>query len=130
VAVALGSETRVLGHKVGRMSKERARRRAEREAQAARLAAAQAERAAAEARRRARLRRLTGLLPRPTRYARQRGVLARRRRAQNAGILVLFLAVQVAAWFLFPSWTARFAVLALSVLLLPVVITLAFDRRG
>jgi hypothetical protein len=113
------------------VSKERARRRAEREARAARLAVAQAERAAVAARRRARRRRLKDLLlPRPVRYARQGGVIARRRRVQNAGILVLFLAVQAAAWLFFPSWTARFAVLALSVLLLPVVITVAFDRRG
>jgi Flp pilus assembly protein TadB len=112
------------------VSKERARRRAERAERAARLAVAQDDRAAAEARRRERRRRLTGLFPRPVRHARQRGVLARRRRAQNAGILVLFLAVQAAAWLFLPSWTARFGVLVLSVLLLPVVVTLAFDRRG
>jgi Flp pilus assembly protein TadB len=112
------------------MSKERARRRAEREAEAARLAAARAGREAGAARRRKRRQRLTALLPRPVRYARQSGIRARRRRTQNAGVLVLFLVVQAAAWLLFPSWTARFGVLALSVLILPVLVTLAFDRRG
>jgi Flp pilus assembly protein TadB len=112
------------------MSKERARRRAEREAETALLAAARAEREAGAARRRERRRRLKALLPRPVRHARQSGIRARRRRTQNAGVLVLFLAVQAAAWLFFPSWTARFAVLALSVLFLPVFVTLAFDRRG
>ncbi|GAA2101216.1 hypothetical protein [Actinomadura alba] len=115
------------------MSKERARRRAEREAEAARLATVRAEREAEEARRRERRRRLTELLPRPVRpvrYARQTGIRARRRRTQNAGVVVLFLLVQAAAWLYFPSWTARFAVLVLTILLLPVFVTLAFDRRG
>jgi hypothetical protein len=111
------------------MSKERARRRAERVAAAERLAVARAEKAAAAARRNARRRRLTGLVPKPVRYARPRGVLARRRRAQNLGMLGLFIGAQLAGWLLLASWTARFAVLVLSVLVLPVVVTLAFDRR-
>ena len=111
------------------MSKERARRRAERAAEAERLAVARAEQAATAARRRARRRRLTELVPKPVRYARPRGVLARRRRAQNLGVLGLFLGAQVAGWLLLASWTARFAVLVLSVLLLPVMVTIAFDRR-
>jgi Flp pilus assembly protein TadB len=111
------------------MSKERARRRAEREAEAARLAEARERRQARQTRRHERRRRLTALLPRPVRYARQGGVRARRRRSQNAGVMVLFLAVQSAGWLLLPSWTARFAVFVVSVLLLPVLVTLAFDRR-
>ncbi|MBC6463441.1 hypothetical protein, partial [Actinomadura sp. HBU206391] len=92
-----------------------------------------AEREAGLARRRERRRRLKALLPRlprPVRYARQSGIRARRRRTQNAGVLALFLGVQAAAWLLFPSWAARFAVLVLSILFLPVLVTLAFDRRG
>lgn len=112
------------------MSKERARRRAEREARADRLATERAEREARQARRRERRRRLRALLPRPVRYARQGGIRARRRRNQNAGILLAFLGVQAAGWLVFPAWTARFALLAVSLLVLPVFVTLVFDRRG
>ncbi|MEU5879673.1 hypothetical protein [Spirillospora sp. NPDC047279] len=111
------------------MSRERARRRAEREAAAAKAAAAHAERQAKDARRRERRRRLTARLPAPVRYRRQGGVLARRRRIQNRVVLGVFLAVQVVGWFLLATWGARLALLALSVFLVPVFVTLAFDRR-
>ncbi|MFC4059922.1 hypothetical protein ACFOWE_16575 [Planomonospora corallina] len=117
------------------MSRERARRRAEREAEQARQAALRAERRARSARRRERLDRLTApvaaVLPRRgVRIAGQRGILARRRRAQNGVVAVLFLIVQVIAWLLVSSWAARFGVLVLSLLLVPVLVTVAFDRRS
>jgi hypothetical protein len=110
------------------MSKERQRRRAEREAARERAAAMSARRNARTARHRARVGRVTRLLPR--RSGRPGGILARRRREQNAIVVVAFLLVQVAAWMYFPSWTARLGVLALSAFLVPVFVTLAFDRRS
>ena len=112
------------------MSKERARRRAEREAAAARAAEARAVRLRRAARRRGLLHRLRRLIPVPVRQRRQGGLLARRRRAQNGGILLVFFAVQCLAWLLCSTWTARLAVLGLSIFLVPVVVTLAFDRRA
>lgn len=112
------------------MSKERARRRAEREAEAARAAEARAVRLRRAAGRRGLLDRLRRLVPVPVRQRRQGGLLARRRRAQNGGVLLVFLGVQCLAWLLCSTWTARLAVLGLSVFLVPVVVTLAFDRRS
>lgn len=108
------------------MSKERARRRAVREAERARAIRLNEERQARRARRRALLRRLT---PRRVRVARQGGVLARRQRAQNVVAAVAFLLVQVVTWLVWGSWWTSFGVLVLSLLLIPVVMTLAFDRR-
>ncbi|MEV4297191.1 hypothetical protein [Microbispora rosea] len=127
------------------MSKERARRRAEREAERERLAAAQAEREARAARRRETRERFVGpvagavagvvgaVLPRPARpvrVARQRGFLARRRRTENAVVAVLWFLVQVLAWILLDSWMARLGVFLGSILLLPVLVTIVFDRRS
>ncbi|MFG2000130.1 hypothetical protein ACGFNU_13360 [Spirillospora sp. NPDC048911] len=111
------------------MSRERAKRRAEREAAAARAAAEHAERQAKAARWRERRRRLTAVIPRPVRVRRQGGELARKRRVQNRVVLGFFLAVQIAGWFLLTTWGARLALLALSIFLVPVFATLAFDRR-
>ncbi|MEW9548603.1 hypothetical protein [Nonomuraea sp. NPDC050783] len=108
------------------MSKERARLRAEREAERARAMRANEERQARRARRRALLARL---VPRPVRVRRQGGVLARRHRVQNVVVGAAFLLVQALAWLLWGSVAASFAVLVLSVLIVPVVVTLAFDRR-
>ncbi|MCW2860877.1 MAG: hypothetical protein JWP48_2585 [Actinoallomurus sp.] len=110
------------------MSRERQRRRAEREAERARAAAESARRNARTARRRARIARLSGLVPR--RSGRPGGLLARRRREQNAIVAVAFLLVQVLAWMSLSSWTGRLAVLVLSLFLVPVFVTLAFDRRS
>jgi Flp pilus assembly protein TadB len=110
------------------MSKERQRRREEREAARARAAAESARRDARAARRRARIARVTRLVPRRT--GRPGGILARRRREQNAVVAVAFLLVQVAAWVFVSSWTARLAVLLVSLFLVPVFVTLAFDRRS
>ncbi|MER6832281.1 hypothetical protein ABT352_40280 [Streptosporangium sp. NPDC000563] len=113
------------------MSKERARRRAEREAEQARQAALRAEREARLARRRERVGRVVALLPgRPVRIVSQGGIMARRRRTQNGVAAVLFLIVQVIVWLLWSSWAARFGALVLSLLLLPLLITLVFDRRS
>ncbi|MEV4090964.1 hypothetical protein [Streptosporangium saharense] len=113
------------------MSRERARRRAEREAEQAKQAALRAVREARLARRRELAGRVTALLPRrPVRIAAQRGIKARRRRTQNGLVAVLFLIAQVIAWLLWSSWTARFGVFVLSILLVPVFITLVFDRRS
>ncbi|HEV7933124.1 MAG TPA: hypothetical protein VGP70_12555 [Actinomadura sp.] len=111
------------------MSKERARLRAAHAAEAERHHEALAESRRREARWRERRRRLKNLWPARVRHARQGGIRARRHRTQNAGVLVLFLLVQSAAWLLFPSWTARLAVLLGSILITPVVVTLVFDRR-
>jgi hypothetical protein len=113
------------------MSKERQRRRAEREAERARAAAESARRDARAARRRARIARLTWLTRLlPHRSGRPGGILARRRREQNAIVAVAFLLVQVGAWMLLSSWTGRLGVLLLSAFLVPVFVTLAFDRRS
>ncbi|MEO3790035.1 hypothetical protein ABGB14_07465 [Nonomuraea sp. B10E15] len=108
------------------MSKERARRRAEREAERARAIRANELRQARRARRRALLGRV---VPRPARIARQGGLLARRRRAQNAVVALGLLLVQLIVWLVWGSPPLSFGVLVLSLLLTPVVVTLAFDRR-
>ncbi|MFC4585568.1 hypothetical protein [Sphaerisporangium corydalis] len=112
------------------MSKERARRRAEREAARAREAARRAEREVRAARRRELRHRLVAVLPRPVRVARQGGLIARRRRAQNAVVTVLFVLVQGAAWLLLSGWAARAGVLVVSLLMVPVLVTVVFDRRS
>ncbi|MEV6035388.1 hypothetical protein AB0L65_29805 [Nonomuraea sp. NPDC052116] len=108
------------------MSKERARRRAEREAERARAIRANEERQARRARRRALLARLT---PRPVRFYRQGGLIARRHRAQNIVVALGFLFVQAIVWLMWGSLPLSLAVLVFSLLLVPVVVTLAFDRR-
>ncbi|MEV4100468.1 hypothetical protein AB0J42_09400 [Nonomuraea sp. NPDC049649] len=108
------------------MSKERARRRAEREAARARAARRNEERQARAARRRAAL---TALAPRPVRVARQGGLLARRRRTRNALAALGFVLTQAAAWLLWASPVVSAGVLVFSILLMPVLMTLAFDRR-
>jgi hypothetical protein len=108
------------------VSKERARRRAEREAERARAIRANEERQARLARRRALLARL---VPRPVRIRRQGGLLARRHRVQNTVVALGFLFVQAVVWLLWGSFLASFAALIVSLLLAPVVVTLAFDRR-
>ncbi|GGO75360.1 hypothetical protein [Nonomuraea cavernae] len=108
------------------MSKERARRRAEREAERARAMRLNEQRQARAARRRARLARL---IPRPVRVARQGGLLARRRRARNVVVLLGFLLVQTLVWLIWGSAFLSFGVLVFSLLLAPVLVTLAFDRR-
>ncbi|WP_433215414.1 hypothetical protein [Microtetraspora malaysiensis] len=112
------------------MSKERARRRAEREAERERRAAEHAAREARVARRRELRGRVVAVLPRRVRVARQGGLLARRRRDQNAVLAVLWFLTQVIAWLLLDGWAARIGVLVLSILLIPVLVTVLFDRRS
>jgi len=119
------------------MSKQRARRREEREAAAAE------ERRRREARRRRAQGRAAavGSVTAPASRARIRFArwwrrtyppqdpFARRRRRQTFVVASIFLATQVLAWWLVPSWGVRLAVLLLSCLLVPVVRVLLFDRR-
>jgi Flp pilus assembly protein TadB len=108
------------------MSKERAKRRTAREEAAAEAQAAHQARAARRARRSTLKRRL---IPRPTRYRRPTGPLARRRRLQNRAVIAAVVLLQILGWLLLDTWPARLALLALSLFLTPVVVTLAFDRR-
>jgi hypothetical protein len=112
------------------MSKERAKRRAVREAERERLAAIRARREARATRRRQLRGRITAVLPRPTRVARQGGYLARRRRAQNAVMALLWFLIQALAWILLDTWMGRLAVFGVSILLIPVLVTVFFDRRS
>ncbi|GGL10035.1 hypothetical protein Sme01_32600 [Sphaerisporangium melleum] len=112
------------------MSKERARRRAQREAEKARQAAVRAAREARRARWRRMRARVTAAVPRPVRVARQGGLIARRHRAQNAVMALLFVLVQAGSWLLLSTWAARLGALVLSLLLLPVLVTVLFDRRS
>ena len=117
------------------MVKERAARRAERE----RLAAARAEQRAVDAdrlaRRRARSTALSTALSAAWRrlVPRRRpvpGLLARKRRAQNRLVLGIAAVVQVFGWLAFGSVRTSLLILVLTALALPVVLTLAFDRRA
>jgi hypothetical protein len=112
------------------MSKERARRRAERERERELAAAARVRRQARSARREAALATVRDAVPRPVRWRRAGGLLARRRRIQNGLVAATFLTVQLVVWTLSPDWAVRAAVAVLSVLLLPVAVTLIFDRRS
>jgi Flp pilus assembly protein TadB len=112
------------------VSRDRARRRAAREQQRAQLVAERARRVAAEQRRRARRERLLGWVPKPSRRPRPASVLASRRRTRRAVVVLAFAAVQVLTWLLTADWWHRVAVLAVSVLALPVLVTLVYDRRS
>ncbi len=72
---------------------------------------------------------LRARLPRRTRWRRQQGVLARRRRTENGVIAVLWLASEGLVWLLTSDPWLRGAALLLGLLALPVLITLALDRR-
>jgi Flp pilus assembly protein TadB len=112
------------------VSRERARRREDRE----RVAALERERrerqVARAARHRATRAAWRARVPRRTRWRGQQGILARRRRAQNAAILGLYLVVQVVVWLLSTDPWVRAASALLGVLALPVLVTLALDRRS
>ena len=87
-------------------------------------------RAARVARRRAHAEALRSVLPRRTRWRRQQGLLARRRRTENALIVLLYLAAETVVWLLFPDPWVRAAAVLLGLLALPVLVTLALDRRS
>jgi Flp pilus assembly protein TadB len=110
------------------MAKERAARRAQREAEAAARAAERAKEIARTSRRRALRDRVRALVP--SRRRRPDSVLATRRRAENLVVLGLFGLVQLLGWVVLHSVRASLGLLVLSAFVLPVVLTLAFDRRG
>ena len=112
------------------MSRARAARRAEREQEAARRRAEAERRERRRAAWRARRQAIRARLPRRTRWGTHQGILARRRRAQNALVLGLFLTVQVVVWLWTPDPWVRGASALLGVLAVPVLVTLAFDRRS
>ncbi len=112
------------------MSKERARRREAREHEAAIRRAARARTAERRERRDARTRALSRLLPRSRsrRTGAPTGVLARRRRRQNATTVALLVALNVLVWVVFPGWPVRTLALAVTLLAAPVLHTILFRR--
>jgi hypothetical protein len=105
------------------MRKARAHRRAARLQERAR-AQAIAER---KARRRSALRNLRRRLPRRGRTGRLR---TRRHRAQWSGMVIVAALVQLLTWNLSSSGALRLAVALLTVLAIPVAMTLTFDRSN
>ncbi len=112
------------------MSKQRAVRRAQREQAQAAAAARLERRERSAARRRGARATVARTLPRRTRWRRQQGLLARRRRAQNATILGLFLVVQVVVWLVTGDPWLRATAALFGLMSLPVLVTLALDRRS
>jgi hypothetical protein len=64
------------------------------------------------------------------RVARPRGILAARRRRRFSFTLALALLVQGATWFLSDSWWLRATVAMLTLLFVPMILTLLSDRRA
>ena len=112
------------------MSRERAERRALRESERAARIAAVERRDERRRRREATLARARGALPRRTRWRGQRGRLARRRQIQNTVIAGLFVTSQLIVWLLTSDWWVRAGAFVVAVLSLPVLVTLALDRRS
>ncbi|MGH8970035.1 MAG: hypothetical protein ACRDV1_08830 [Actinomycetes bacterium] len=110
------------------MSRQRALRRAERERAAELARAHRARLDARAARRRARTKALTARIPVRTRWRGHQGLLARRRKTQNAFILGLFLLSQLLVWLLTGDPWLRTGAALLGVLSLPVLVTLVLDR--
>jgi hypothetical protein len=105
------------------MSKERARLRAEREAARAVAETKRVRARLRRARRQAMLRRMT---PKPRRRA---WLLGRRSPGQRFAIVALAVVGLVAIWYLVDPLVLRVAFSLLFLLLLPVLATVAFDRR-
>jgi hypothetical protein len=57
-------------------------------------------------------------------------VLAQRRRTENLIVLGLFALAQLLGWMVLHSVRASLGLLLFSAFVLPVVLTLAFDRRS
>lgn len=108
------------------MSKERALRRAEREREQAVRAAARAAQEERRQRRATRRRTLTGWVPQPHW---QPGLLARRRRREVAGTIVILVALNVLLWIVRDDAAARVLGLLVSLLVTPVVHVMLFPRR-
>ena len=111
------------------MSRERALRRTERQQQKDRETAARLRREQRVARQRATRAALRPRLPRRTRWRGQQGILARRRRLQNAVILLLLLATQSVVWLISGDPWVRATAALLTLLATPVLVTLVLDRR-
>jgi hypothetical protein len=115
------------------MSKERARRRAEREA----VLAVEREKRARVVRRRALRRRVfapvTGAWRGLRRWLRAATVdaspLTRRRRAQNAALLVGLVLLNLLLWVVVPSWALRGVAIGVSAMGWPLLTVLLFNRR-
>jgi Flp pilus assembly protein TadB len=107
------------------VSKERQRRREEREREQAIRFAARAAVREREERWAARRRMLTRWVPRP-RW--RPGVLARRRRRELTGTLVVLAILNIAVWVFLPTWSARLGALVVSLLVAPVLHVLLFRR--
>lgn len=107
-------------------------RRAEREQVQARQQEARDRRRARQLRRTAVRQALVPDVSRgwPFRGRGQQGILARRRRRQNAVIAGLYVVSQVILWLIVedPWWRVTGALVSL--LSVPVLVTLALDRRG
>jgi len=110
------------------VSKERARRRAERDA----LAAAAASRRARTQARRARLRSVRRSLARPLAPLKRRRawLFGRRSPGQRTVVGVAAITIGFVIWYVVPSWPVRIAFWLLTLLLLPVLAVLTFDRKG
>ncbi|PZG22744.1 hypothetical protein C1I95_04755 [Micromonospora craterilacus] len=106
------------------MSKERAQRRAAREAEAARRQVVRERSLARRARRRALVRRLT-----PTVRRGRTGRLRRYSRGERSAIVALTLAAIILIWMLVPDPGLRIGLVALLLLVLPVIVVIALDRR-
>ena len=109
------------------MARERALRRAEREREQAARAREREQQQARAARRSARLARIRRLLPQRRRQP--DSALARRRRSRNLVVLAGVIVVQLVGAVVFESLTASLVLLGLTVIALPAVLTVAFDRR-
>jgi Flp pilus assembly protein TadB len=112
------------------VSRERARRRAEREREAARRRAERERVERRASRRRAAATAVRERLPRRTRWRRQQGLLARRRRVQNGLVLAVVAASQLVVWLLVSDPWVRGASLVLAAATVPLIITVVFDRRS
>ncbi len=109
------------------MSKDRARRRVERE----RVEAAQRRKRGGEVARAGRRRALRSPLTALTgRRRRPDSILAQRRRRQDLGLVAVLLLLHVLLWTQVPDWGLRATAAILTLLLWPVLVTVAFDRRS
>ncbi len=109
------------------MSKDRARRRVEREQVEAAQRRNRAGKVARAGRRRAPRNPLTALT---RRRRRPDSILAQRRRRQNLGLVAVLLLLHVLLWTQVPGWGLRATAAILTLLLWPVLVTVAFDRRS
>ena len=110
------------------MSKERARRRAVREAEQAAAAARRSRQLA----RRSRLRSVRRSLAAPLAPLKRRRawLSGRRSPGQRLAVGTAAVAVGLVIWYVVPSWPVRIAFWLLTLLLLPVLAVVSFDRKG